>query len=371
MVTLTTAEPKTEIRAPQTNPSLPIKSSKVEACKDLLLTTGLPIFLEKGYAWTRSSVLKISLDPDTNPKLYLCDATTRDLAVLLGADISHELLILLKPAKPNSLLMQTVQRLCASLKLEVPEVHVFNCRTPRTFACGRNTLVVYTGLINALTQAELEAVLLCELIRIKQQYSSWNLGGTILSRAIALVLRAKRAAFYQFMQKKWLSDEEGGERKTFENMYEEGFENPLKAIDLLGKIKNGSDTFNRQVIIAGLSILLALFADLLGLEALECTQYKQIMAADREVIKLTQDPAALHSALQKIKDRPRSGPEKIIRLICRLPIILQNLIKIVRPEIQHLYNTERAEGLIPLRIKAIEKMVNAGKAKQRGEPPIL
>ncbi|MEF8850858.1 MAG: M48 family metalloprotease, partial [Haloarculaceae archaeon] len=70
-------------------------------------------------------------------------------------------------------LHRTVQRLAQQADLPMPTVAVADTRTPNAFATGRSkkssTVCVTTGLLNSLTQEELEGVIAHELAHVKNR----------------------------------------------------------------------------------------------------------------------------------------------------------------------------------------------------------
>jgi heat shock protein HtpX len=170
-------------------------------------------------------------------------------------------------------LHRTVQRLAQQSDLPMPTVAVADTRTPNAFATGRSkkssTVCVTTGLLNSLTQEELEGVIAHELAHVKNRDVMVMTIASFLATIAMFILRWG-----------WMF---GG-----------------------GRNRQGG----AQVFVAIIASLVVWVVSFLLIRAL--SRYREY-AADRGAAVMTGNPSALASALMTIDGRMDRVPDDDLR----------------------------------------------------------
>jgi len=168
-----------------------------------------------------------------------------------------------------------IERLCIQADLPKPKIAVADTRVPNAFALGRSqkaaTVCATTGIMNALSPAELEAVMAHELAHVKNR--------DVLIMTIASFFASVAAMMTQF-----------------------------------GFFFGGGMSSNREggpaflvVLLVSLAVYVISFFLMLAL-----SRYREF-AADRGAALVTGRPSALSSALLKVSDEMRRVPQQDLR----------------------------------------------------------
>lgn len=83
----------------------------------------------------------------------------------LATDFVHKINPFITKQDPESKIFIRVETLCKKLNIGMPNVYIFNNPIPRAFFAGSNTLIIYSGLIECLTEEELDTILTTELYK--------------------------------------------------------------------------------------------------------------------------------------------------------------------------------------------------------------
>jgi len=193
-------------------------------------------------------------------------------------------------------LLARVDRLAQTAGIESPPVAVSRSEVPNAFAVGPRpsdaTLVVTEGLLDALDDDELDAVLAHELAHVK------NRDVTVMSLSYFLPSLTYGMAIVAFFVLKGLFHVVGG----FHHVDDDGAKGLLVALVVITV---------SAIITAAISVLFWAASFLLFRTL---SQYRE-HAADRGAAAITGDPLALASALRTVDDEMSEMPDRDLREI--------------------------------------------------------
>lgn len=272
----------------------------------LVLLVAFPFAFVLTLEWALSTIVPAVTAAVTGVHLDLALAIDRRLlaAVVLGGLIvqySHGDRLALRslgarPVDPadRPALQATVDRLAQQADLPPPDLAVIDTEAPNAFATGRSqsaaSIVVTTGLLERLDDAELEAVLAHEIAHVKNRDASVMTVAYLLPTLTYLVATSAyailRTVFHSFRYLRTSHDNDG---------------RAMAAVIVV--------IVTTTIVTIAVSALFWLGSFLLY--RLLC-RYRE-HAADRGAARLTGDPSALASALATIEDDLAETPDRDLR----------------------------------------------------------
>ncbi len=182
------------------------------------------------------------------------------------------------PAQYKSL-YNIVEGLSAAAQVPTPKVYIINDPNPNAFATGKNkkisAIAVTTGLYSMMDREELEGVIAHETSHISNNDIQFMMVAVVFAGAIGIIAAFIRTMFF------------------FGGM--------------------GGNSRNNNGMILIIALVVGLLAPLFALLVRLAISRRREYMADANGARLTRDPAALASALKKIKDytaKPQATPVK-------------------------------------------------------------